>query len=48
MEKICFPFISIREDEHGSRVSFMGRIWQRTTRDGRTGGYICFIPYGEH
>ena len=47
MEKICFPFISVREDEHGSRVSFMGRIWQRTVRDGRTGGYICFIPYGE-
>lgn len=48
MEKICFPFISVREDEHGSRVSFMGRIWQRTIRDGKTGGYICFIPYGEH
>ena len=47
-EKICFPFISIREDEHGSRTSVMGRVWQKTVKDGKTGGYILFIPYGEH
>ena len=46
-EKIYFPFISIREDEHGSRTSFMGRIWQRTVRDGKSGGYFFFIPYGD-
>ena len=46
-EKICFPFISIREDEHGSRTSFMGRVWQKTVRDGKSGGYIFFIPYGD-
>jgi hypothetical protein len=47
-EKICFPFISIREDEHGSRTSVMGRVWQKTVKDGRTSGYVFFIPYGEH
>jgi hypothetical protein len=47
MEKIYFPFISIREDENESRVSFMGRIWQRTERNGKSGGYFFFIPYGE-
>ena len=47
MEKIYFPFVSIREDEHGSRTSFMGRVWQRTVKDGKTGGYIFFIPYGD-
>ncbi|MBQ6353068.1 MAG: hypothetical protein IJJ28_07365 [Lentisphaeria bacterium] len=47
MEKIYFPFVSIREDEHGSRTSFMGRVWQKTVKDGKSGGYICFIPFGE-
>ena len=47
MEKIYFPFISIREDENESRVSFMGRVWQRTERNGKSGGYFFFIPYGE-
>ena len=47
VEKIYFPFISIREDEHGSRTSFMGRVWQRTVKDGKSGGYIFFIPYGD-
>ena len=47
VEKIYFPFVSIREDEHGSRTSFMGRLWQKTVRDGKTGGYIFFIPYGD-
>ena len=46
-EKIYFPFVSIREDEHGSRTSFMGRVWQKTVKDGKSGGYIFFIPYGE-
>ena len=47
VEKIYFPFVSIREDEHGSRTSFMGRIWQKTVKDGKSGGYIFFIPYGD-
>ena len=47
VEKIYFPFISIREDGHGSRTSFMGRIWQKTVKDGKSGGYIFFIPYGD-
>ena len=46
-EKIYFPFVSIREDEHGSRTSFMGRVWQRTVRGGKSGGYIFFISYGD-
>ena len=46
VEKLCFPFISIREDEQSSRVSFMGRVWQRTIRDGKKSGYLFFIPYG--
>ena len=47
VEKIYFPFISIREDEHGSRTSFMGRVWQRTVKNGKSGGYVFFIPYGD-
>lgn len=47
MEKIYFPFVSIREDEDGSRVSFMGRVWQRTVKGGKSGGYFFFIPFGD-
>ena len=47
-EVIFFPFVSIQEDGARRRVSFLGRIWQRTTgSDGAAYGYCCFIPFGE-
>ena len=47
MEKIYFPFISIREDGPDRRFSFLGRVYQKTVRNGRTSGYVLFIPFGE-
>ena len=46
-EKLYFPFVSIREDGPDRRFSFLGRVYQKTVRNGRTGGYILFIPFGE-
>ena len=45
MEKIYFPFISIREDGTKRRFSFLGRIYQRTEAEGKSSGYILFIPF---
>ena len=45
MEKIYFPFISIREDGKKRRFSFLGRIYQRTEAEGKSSGYILFIPF---
>ena len=45
MEKVYFPFVSIREDGTSRRFSFLGRIWQKTVKDGRTSGYFLFIPF---
>ena len=45
MEKICFPFVSIREDGTRRRFSFLGRVYQRTVSGGKTSGYILFIPF---
>ena len=44
-ETIFFPFVSIREDETGSRFSFLGRVYQKTVKNGRTSGYFLFIPF---
>ena len=41
------PFYSLQKDGENRRVSFFWRIWERRTVNGRTGGHIFFIPYGE-
>ena len=45
MEKIYFPFVSIREDGRSRRFSFLGRVYQRTVSGGKTSGYFLFIPF---
>ena len=45
MEKIYFPFVSIREDGTRRRFSFLGRVYQRTVSEGKTSGYFLFIPF---
>ena len=44
-ETVYFPFIAIKKDGKDSRFSFMGRIFERTIRNGKTSGYILGIPY---
>ena len=45
MEKIYFPFVSIREDGTKRRFSFLGRVYQRTESEGKTSGYFLLIPF---
>jgi hypothetical protein len=45
LEKIYFPFVSIRENGADRRFSFLGRIYQKTVKNGRTSGYVLFIPF---
>ena len=45
-ETICFPFISAVRDGENSRVSFLWRLFSLSKENGRTGGYIFFIPFG--
>ena len=45
MEKIYFPFVSIRKNGADRRFSFLGRIYQKTVKNGRTSGYVFFIPF---
>lgn len=47
-ETVFFPFVSVVQDGEDSRFSFLGRIFQRTVRNGKTGGYFLFIPYGDN
>ncbi|MBR2426167.1 MAG: hypothetical protein IKB16_05430 [Lentisphaeria bacterium] len=44
-ETVYFPFIAIKKDGKDSRFSFMGRIFERTIRNGKSSGYILGIPY---
>ena len=44
-ETVYFPFVAIRRDGADSRFSFMGRIFEKTVRNGKTSGYILGIPY---
>ena len=44
-ETVYFPFVAIRKDGADSRFSFMGRIFEKTVRNGKTSGYILGIPY---
>ena len=46
-EKLIFPFISIQKDGKNSKVSFLGRIWQKSVNNGKSSGYIFFIPFGK-
>ncbi len=46
-ETLLFPFISIQRDGADERRSFMGRVWERRIKDGKTSGYILGIPYGD-
>ena len=44
-EKLIFPFISIQKEGENSRVSFLGRIYQKSVVNGKSSGYIFFIPF---
>ena len=44
-ETVYFPFVAIKKDGKDSRFSFMGRIFEKTVRNGRTSGYILGIPW---
>ena len=46
-EKLIFPFISIQKDKNFERVSFLWRLFETHRKDGKKGGYIFFIPYGD-
>ncbi|MBR7131312.1 MAG: hypothetical protein IKC82_04915 [Lentisphaeria bacterium] len=45
-ETICFPFISSVKDGENSRWSFLWRVFSLSKEDGKTGGYIFFVPFG--
>ena len=47
MEKLIFPFIAIQKDGNDSKVSFFGRIYQKSVINGKTSGYLFFIPFGK-
>ena len=44
-ETLFFPFVSIQKDGQRERVSFLGRVWQKTTENGKSSGYFLFIPW---
>jgi len=46
-ETLFFPFVSILKDGKKERFSFLGRLWQQSSVDGKRGGYIFFIPWGD-
>ena len=45
-ERVYFPFISTVTEGEDSRFSFMWRLFSISERNGKTGGYIFFIPFG--
>ena len=45
-ETVCFPFISSVREGEDSRFSFLWRVFSLSRRDGQTGGYFLFIPFG--
>lgn len=47
-ERIVFPFIAQQKNGSDSTSSFCWRLWQKQVKNGKTGGYFCFIPWGEH
>ena len=46
-ETIVFPFISHVKDGKNRRTSFLWRVFSIGERNGKTGGHILFIPFGE-
>ena len=46
-ETLFFPFISTVRDGEDSRFSFLWRVFSLSRRNGKTGGHILFIPFGE-
>ena len=46
-ETVFFPFISTLRDGEDSKFSFLWRVFSLTRRNGKTGGHILFIPFGE-
>ena len=46
-EKLIFPFISIQKNKDSERFSFLWRLFETHSKNGKKGGYIFFIPWGE-
>ena len=46
-ETIYFPFIADIQDGSDSKFSFLWRVFSISRRQGKTSGYIFFIPFGE-
>ena len=46
-ETLYFPFVSTVKDGDDSRFSFLWRVFSLSKRNGKTGGYIFFIPFGD-
>lgn len=46
-ETIVFPFISHVKEGESERTSFLWRLFSIGKRNGKTGGHILFIPFGE-
>ena len=46
-EKIYFPFVSTVEDGDDYKFSFLWRVFSISKRNGKTGGHILFIPFGD-
>ena len=46
-ETLFFPFVSHVEDGENHRTSFLWRVFSIGKRNGKTGGHILFIPFGE-
>jgi hypothetical protein len=46
-ETLFFPFVSHVKDGENHRTSFLWRLFSIGERDGKTGGHILFIPFGE-
>ena len=46
-EKLIFPFISVQKDKDFEKTSFLWRVFEKTVKNGKTSGYVFFIPYGE-
>lgn len=45
--KTVFPFITVEGGGRRSGWSFLWRVLERHEEDGKTGGHVFFIPYGD-
>lgn len=46
-EKIIFPFITSQTQGKDYQYSFLWRLYEKHSFNGKVGGHILFIPYGE-